>query len=81
MLNGTHRNLDMLVKELLLARTEGLEPAQLAAFIDGWTSLLGLIGRTDLTVPAAPSEARELVAELVEAIKTAQARVLDHGFD
>ena len=81
MLNGKHRNLDLLVKELLLARTEGLEPARLAAFMDGWTSLLELIERTDLTLPSAPEEAREMIEQLVEAIRTAQARVLDHDSD
>jgi hypothetical protein len=79
MFNGTDSNLRLLVKELLLARTDGLEPRELAAFIDGWTSLLELVGRTDLALPGASPEVRERIAELVDAIREAQARVLDEG--
>lgn len=81
MLDRNHDNLELLVKELLLARTEGLEPARLAAFVDGWSSLLELIGRTDLTVPGAPEEVQNSIAELVAAIRHAQSRVLDEGSD
>ena len=79
MQDRNHDNLELLVKELLLARTDGLEPARLAAFVDGWSSLLELIGRTDLTVPGAPEEVRASIADLVAAIRHAQSRVLDEG--
>ncbi len=79
MLNGKHSSLDLLVKELLLARTEGLAPTELAAFVDGWTSLLELLGRTDLTLSEASPEFRSRVEELVAAVRAAQDRVLDDG--
>ena len=81
MLNGRHANLDLLVKELLLARTEGLGPRELAAFVDGWSSLLGLLERIDLTVPAAPPELRVRILELVQTVRSAQSRVLDDEGD
>ena len=71
--------LDTLVQELLLERTEGLSGAQLAAFVDGWSSLLDLIRRTQLTLPGADPSVHEAVAEIVTNIRAAQARVLDDG--
>lgn len=81
MLNGNHANLDLLVQELLLARTDGLAPSELAAFVDGWTSLLELLRRTDLTLPAATDETRAGIEALVDAVKTAQSRVLEADAD
>ncbi|HWB76595.1 MAG TPA: hypothetical protein VG755_16630 [Nannocystaceae bacterium] len=67
----------LLVRELLLARTEGLEPRQLAAFISGWTSALELMARTDLTLPAAEAGVRDAVREVVQRIEHAQRNVLE----
>jgi hypothetical protein len=66
----------LLVRELLLARTEGLEPPQLAAFVSGWTSALELLARTDLTLPDAEVAVRDAVARIVELIEHAQRDVL-----
>ena len=38
--------LDDIIRELLMERTEGLEAPRVAAFIDGWGSLLRLLERT-----------------------------------
>lgn len=81
MLNGNHAHLDILVQELLLARTDGLAPSELAAFVDGWSSLLELFGRTDLTLPAASAETRTGLEDLVRAVRSAQARVLEEESD
>ena len=68
---------EMLVRELLMARTEELPPAQLAAFVAGWASALELVGRSDLLVPDAdPLVARALV-DLVALIQRSMARGLD----
>lgn len=67
----------LLVRELLLARTEGLEPRQLAAFVSGWTSALELLARTDLTLPDAEAGIRDAVAEVIGRIEHAQRNVLD----
>ena len=66
----------MLVQELLLGRTEGLSGPALAAFIDGWSSLLSLVRRTDLCLPDSPPEIHEAIAELVAHIEKAQAEVV-----
>ncbi len=72
-------SLELLVQELLLQRTEGLEGLQLAAFIDGWSSLLDLVRRTDLIVPEARPDVADALALLVERVRAAQAAVLDDG--
>jgi hypothetical protein len=69
-------SLDLLVRELLLARTEGLDGPRLAAFVDGWSSLLDLVRRTDLLLPQASQEVAQAVSELVLRIRDAQDRVL-----
>ena len=66
----------LLVRELLLARTEGLEPRQLAAFVAGWTSAVELFARTDLTLPDAEAGVRDAVARIVDRIEHAQRDVL-----
>ena len=71
--------LELLVRELLLERTESLEGPQLAAFVDGWSSLLDLVRRTDLLLPGAAPELVDAVAEIVEGIRAAQTKVLDDG--
>ena len=69
--------LDYIVRELLLERTAGLDAARLAAFIDGWGSLLRLLDRPELVLPGAPPELVEALAAMVQRIRDAQARVLD----
>jgi hypothetical protein len=73
---ATSDALSLLVRELLLARTEGLEPAQLAAFVSGWTSVLELLARTDLTLSDAEPGVRDAVARVVDRIEHAQRDVL-----
>jgi len=69
--------LDEIVRELLLERTDGLEAPSLAAFIDGWGSLLRLLDRTSLLIPGAPEELVEAFEQAVARIRAAQTRVLD----
>ena len=73
----SHDPLDEIVRELLLERTDGLPAPSLAAFIDGWGSLLRLLDRTSLLLPGAPSELAEAFEQVVSRIRAAQARVLD----
>lgn len=76
-LYGHCEELERLVQQLLLARTEGLGPRELAAFVDGWSSMLELVGRSDLSLPDAAPELRAGLCDVVAAIRRAQARVLD----
>lgn len=69
--------LDDIVRELLLERTSGLDAARLAAFIDGWGSLLRLLDRHELLLPGAPPELLEALAAMLQRIRAAQTRVLD----
>ncbi|HVH99465.1 MAG TPA: hypothetical protein VM869_12170 [Enhygromyxa sp.] len=69
--------LDDIVRELLLERTAGLDAPRLAAFIDGWGSLLRLLDRPELVLPGAPPELVEALAATVQRVRDAQARVLD----
>ena len=69
--------LDDIVRELLLERTSGLDGPRLAAFIDGWGSLLRLLDHPELLVPGAPPELVEALAAVVAHVRAAQARVLD----
>ena len=69
--------LDDIIRELLLERTEGLEPPRLAAFIDGWGSLLRLLERSALLLPGAPEELTAAFSGVVTRIREAQDRVLD----
>lgn len=64
--------LSLLIRELLLERTTKLDGPTLAAFIDGWTSVLDLLARVDLLLPAAPPELRESLIELVRRIRQLQ---------
>ncbi|MEZ4448487.1 MAG: hypothetical protein R3B09_03330 [Nannocystaceae bacterium] len=68
--------LRILVQQLLLGRTEGLSPTQLAAFLDGWTSLLELLGRPEVCLPDGPEELREGLSALVDQIRRAQEEIL-----
>lgn len=66
-----------IVRELLLERTDGLDPARLAAFIDGWGSLMRLLDRVELLLPGAPPELVEALAQVVQRIRAAQEQALD----
>jgi len=70
-------NLERLVQQRLIERSEALSPAATAAFIDGWMSLLELLERTDLTLANADPAEREAVGDIAARIRAAQARVLD----
>lgn len=69
--------LDDIIRELLLERTSGLDGPRLAAFIDGWGSLLRLLDRPELVIPGAPAELVEALALMASRIRDAQARVLE----
>lgn len=69
--------LDDIIRELLLERTADLDPPRLAAFIDGWGSLLRLLEHPELLVPGAPPELVEGLALMVRRIRAAQMRTLD----
>ncbi len=53
-----------------------MSPARLAAFLDGWTSLLELLKRPEACMPAAGEAERSVVRALVERIEIAQRRAL-----
>lgn len=69
--------LHILVQQLLLGRTEDLSAPQLAAFVDGWSSLLDLIERTDVCLPEGPVEVQEGLSALVSRIRNAQEEILN----
>lgn len=73
--------LHIVVQQLLLGRTEGLAPQQLAAFISGWTSLLDLLKRPELCLPEASDEVQAALAALAGAIERAQDTVLGDDDD
>ncbi|WP_165704006.1 hypothetical protein [Enhygromyxa salina] len=73
--------LDDIVRELLLERTANLDAKRLAAFIDGWGSLLRLLDRTNLLLPGAPEPLTEALQAVVGRIRESQARVLDDDDD
>lgn len=61
-----------LVRQQLLAGTDGLASRELAAYVAGWGAALDLIERTDLTVPASEPELHATVAEIVRRVRVAQ---------
>ncbi|MCA9701657.1 MAG: hypothetical protein KC431_29320 [Myxococcales bacterium] len=69
--------LDDVVRELLLERTQGLDGPRTAAFIDGWGSLMKLMRRVDLLMPAAPPEVLAALEAILRRIRQAQDRVLE----
>ena len=73
----THTPLNRLVRQLLLAKTDGLDARSLAAYLDGWTGALSLLDRPEICLPGASPEARTALVQLVAEIKQAQAEVLD----
>ncbi len=68
--------LELLIRELLLERTRKLDGPTLAAFIDGWSSLLDLLGRVDLLLPGAPPDLRNALVELARRIREVQQQAL-----
>lgn len=73
--------LDDIVRELLLERTASLDAPRLAAFIDGWGSLMRLLERTNLLLPGAPDPLLEGLRAVVDRIRESQARVLGDDED
>ena len=69
--------LDDIVRELLLERTADLDAPRVAAFVDGWGSLLRLLDHTELLLPGAPEQLTEGLETVVRRVREAQARVLD----
>lgn len=78
---GTIEPLALLVRQLLLSRSDGLAPAQLAAFVQGWTSALELMARTDLTVPEAEPAVHGAIATLIGRVEVASREVLSGDDD
>lgn len=71
----------MVIRQLLLGRTEGLSAPQLAAFLSGWTSLLDLLKRPELCLPDAAPEVHDALRSLVQQIELAQAEILSDDED
>ena len=69
--------LHILVRETLLERSSQLNDRQLIAFLDGWTSALDLLRRTDLVLPGAPPALKQAISTIVEEIRRIQYEVLD----
>ena len=65
-----------LVSQYLEGRVDGLPATGVASFVLGWTSALELVRRTDLTLPDAPDNVREGIAQLCAAIEQATQAVL-----
>lgn len=68
-----------LTRELLLERSDHYSKEQLVAYLDGWTSALELLQKTELVMPGAPAAQRDLVSACVERIRSAQYEALDDG--
>ena len=73
--------LELLVRELLLARTEGLSAPALAAFVSGWTSVLELLRRTDLTLAGEDPSVVSAVDRVIDRVEQAQREILQRGDD
>jgi hypothetical protein len=65
-----------LVSQYLEGRVDGLPATGVASFVLGWTSALELVRRTDVTLPDAPDNVREGIAQLCAAIEQATQAVL-----
>ncbi len=68
---------DRLVRQRLMDRTDGLSAAGVAAFVDGWSSALELVERTDLLLPGASVELHNAVRVVIERLRAAQRRTLE----
>lgn len=69
--------LDTLVHDMLLERTQDLDGPRLAAFIDGWGSVLRLLEHREKLLPNAPEAVHEAIETMLRRIRAAQDRVLD----
>jgi len=72
----------LLVRQLLLAGSDGLSAPQLAAYIAGWTAALELVERSDLTLGSGAADpTHAAVARLVRRIREAQRAALGDDDD
>lgn len=71
----------LLVRQLLLAGSDGLSAQQLAAYVAGWTAALELVERTDLNSTHADPAMHAAVARLVRRIRDAQRSALGDDDD
>lgn len=68
--------LERMVEQLLLGRLDGLDGPSVAAFVSGWSSVLEIIRRVEVTLPDATPEVVEAFRQLSSAIELAQRAVL-----
>ncbi len=71
----------LLVRQLLIAGSEGLSAKQVAAYVSGWSAALDLVERTDLIATDADPAVRAAVADLIRRIREAQRGALDDDDD
>lgn len=64
-----------------MARTEGLSAPALAAFVSGWTSVLELLRRSDLTMPGEDPSVVAAFDRVIDRVEQAQRDVLQRGDD
>lgn len=74
--DATADPLVVLVRQLLIAGSDDLPAAGVAAYVAGWTAALDLIERTDLTVAHADPALHSAVTELVRRVREAQRAAL-----
>jgi hypothetical protein len=70
-----------LVSQYLEGRLDGLSAPGVASFVLGWTSALELVRRTDVTLPDAPDNVRQGIAQLCAAIEQATQAVVAEDAD
>lgn len=66
----------VLLKELLLERSEHYGQSELVAYLDGWSAALELLEKGQLVMPGAPIEAQEFLSATVEKLRSAQYEAL-----
>lgn len=76
-LTPSQKALLLLTREFLLERSEHYSQKELVAYLDGWTTALELMQKTDLVMPGAPKELQEMLNAGVERVRQAQYLVLD----
>lgn len=76
-LSPSEKALLLLTREFLLERSEHYTQRELVAYLDGWTTALELMQKTDLVMPGAPEELRKVLSAGVERVRKAQYLVLD----
>lgn len=70
------KSLTMLVKALLLERSESYSAPQMAVYVDGWTAALELFEKVELLAPGASKQERDLFAACVAQVQAAQRSLL-----